>query len=785
MLNNQENHSGLRTAAAAGLVFAAGCIVYGLTIAPTVTAEDSGELACAAYFLGIAHPPGFPLWCILAKGFTFLPFGNVAERVTVLSVVCTSLSGALACLLVCRLFHSRLAGIAAGAIFLFGMTVWSHAAVIEVYPLNALFVMLILVLVQRWLESGRDRLLLWISFLAGLGLSNHPLLAFLLLPVDLLIVIHKPSLLRRWDFLLTAVLVFVFGLMPYLYLPIRSAAQPPINWGRPTTLQAFLSHITRSQYTNTGEVSEFTLSAFAAFLKDFLAQLPDQYGLLLTVLALAGLFALLRRHRKTGMLILSFAALSVIGPLLAGGYPATSENFSIAQAWYQPAYMMMAVWAGAAYGWIFERLDRVRLKMLSVTVMGILFLTALVPLWKNYRECDKSGYTLARDHALNILDSMEADAIYFPGGDYSDFPVLYLHLIEGVRPDVVIADYAGSFSERFLDLMRQTARTQNDRELSELVDRYYDLPNRPAARQTMEETRQWEQELLSAAIRLSGRPIYYYSKGQALQPGPESRLLPSGVVFKLCTGQEEISSHQNIPESQWTTFENRYAAGRQIHSDYFSRMILFDWTMARLVKHLESNETETVDRLIEECKQYAGSNEGCYNNLGSCLAEHGFTEQAYPVLQQAVSLRPDYAMAVKNLAVLCRKTKRYDESVKHWQRLVYDGSPCRDLAVEQLSKLEKQIQELDENIDRRSAQLRDHPGSAAAHNNLGVAYANRGLGEKAIEEYENALQIDPNHPMVYRNLIRIYQEQIPDPQKVQEYRRQLERISGADNGHPF
>lgn len=783
MLNNRtiKEQSGLRTAAAMGLVFAAGCVIYGLTRAPTVTAEDSGELACASYFLGIAHPPGFPLWCILAKGFTYLPFGNVAERVTVFSVLCTSLTGSLVCLFVCRLFPSRLAGIAGGLVFLFGKTIWSHAVVIEVYPLNALFVMLILVLVQQWLESGRDRLLLWISFLAGLGLSNHPLLIFLLLPSALLIVIHKPALLKRWGFLTTVLLVFALGLLPYLYLPIRSAARPEINWGRPTTFQAFLSHITRSQYTHPGEGSQFTFSAFLAFLKDFLAQLPDQYGLLLTVLALAGLFALLCRRRKTGALTLSFAALSVIGPLLVGGYPSTSENFSIAQAWYQPAYMMMAVWAGAAYGWFSQRLDSVRPKMLSAALMGILFLPVLVPLWKNYCECDKSRYFLARDHALSILDCMEPDAIYFPGGDYSDFAVLYLQLVEGIRPDVVIANYSGSFSERFLDLMRQTALTQNERELLESIDDYYDLPNQPAAQQNMEEIQQWEQKLLSAAIRLSGRPIYYYSKGQALQPGPESRLLPHGLVFKVCTGQEEIDSHRNIPESRWTLLQQRYAAGRGIHLDYFSRMILFDWTMARLVKHLEAKEVEMIDPLVEECKNYAGTNEACYNNLGSCLAEHGFHQYAYPVLLQAVSLRPDNPPATKNLAVLCLQTKRYDQALNSWQKLVYAGSPYRNLAEEQISKLETRIEILDAMIDKRSAQLRENPDSAAAHNNLGAAYAARGWGQKAVQEYEDALQIDPNHPTVYRNLIQLYSELIPDPQKIQEYRRQLERISETNN----
>ena len=49
--------------------------VYLFTLAPTITFGDSGELATAAYTLGVAHPPGYPLWLILAKLFSFIPIG--------------------------------------------------------------------------------------------------------------------------------------------------------------------------------------------------------------------------------------------------------------------------------------------------------------------------------------------------------------------------------------------------------------------------------------------------------------------------------------------------------------------------------------------------------------------------------------------------------------------------------------------------------------------------------------------------------------------------------------
>ena len=55
-------------------------IIYLLTLAPTVTSEDSGEFIAAASKLGVAHPPGYPLFCISGYFFSKIPFESVAWR---------------------------------------------------------------------------------------------------------------------------------------------------------------------------------------------------------------------------------------------------------------------------------------------------------------------------------------------------------------------------------------------------------------------------------------------------------------------------------------------------------------------------------------------------------------------------------------------------------------------------------------------------------------------------------------------------------------------------------
>ena len=47
--------------------------------------EDDGIFILSGWFLGIEHPPGYPLFVLLAKVSTLLPFGSVAWRVHALN----------------------------------------------------------------------------------------------------------------------------------------------------------------------------------------------------------------------------------------------------------------------------------------------------------------------------------------------------------------------------------------------------------------------------------------------------------------------------------------------------------------------------------------------------------------------------------------------------------------------------------------------------------------------------------------------------------------------------
>src|SRR5512133_719266 len=161
----------------AGTVFLVALLLYGWTLAPTVTLTDSGELIVVARGLGIAHPPGVPLWIILAHLASLVPLGNVAQRINFSSALFAALTCAMLTLVVAEVIitasylaaarrrkkgtkkigelavtHSMVAApaLGAGLLMAFSRTLWSYATITEVYALNALLIVILFFLMLRW-----------------------------------------------------------------------------------------------------------------------------------------------------------------------------------------------------------------------------------------------------------------------------------------------------------------------------------------------------------------------------------------------------------------------------------------------------------------------------------------------------------------------------------------------------------------------------------------------------------------------------------------------------------
>src|SRR3712207_1250317 len=220
-------------------------VLYLRTLAPTVLYLEAPLLLDAAMLqmqvcaLGLAHPTGYPTYLITSHLFTYLPFGDCAYRVNLASAVYAALA-VLAVYGAGYVLSRRVAAAAAAALsFGVGEALWSQAVIAEVYTLNTLLVALTVLVLLLWRERGEERYLLLCGFLVGLSMTNH-LTSGLLVPASLLFVA-----LVDWRKLVDVKLVlkgvglFLLGLTPYLYLPIRAAMDPPFGSKNPTSLEGF------------------------------------------------------------------------------------------------------------------------------------------------------------------------------------------------------------------------------------------------------------------------------------------------------------------------------------------------------------------------------------------------------------------------------------------------------------------------------------------------------------------------------------------------------------------
>ena len=362
--------------------FALTLALYLFTLAPSVTFEDSGELAAAAYNLGVPHPPGYPVFCMVGKLFTLLPFGNVAWRLNFMSAFFTALSSAVLAwavlLLLRRLARSGAgegrdrprppyvlaAAIAAGIMAGIAFEAWEQALITEVYGLNSFVLTLDLLLLISWELAPslqRQRFFYALCFTLGLGLVVHPI-SVVFLPLALVyIALVDVRYLFKAKRLLAGALYFALGISPVLYLPVVSRTEPIMDWGDPETFRNFFLVVTRGLIPyETHELSK-TMGQLGYYFH----LLVRQWFPVLLVPALLGFLALLRRSRRHFWIAVAFLLLTA--PLVTvttninvtTGQPEVIDgNKWIASVFYIPSYICLSLTAGVGFWYIGAGLTR-------------------------------------------------------------------------------------------------------------------------------------------------------------------------------------------------------------------------------------------------------------------------------------------------------------------------------------------------------------------------------------------------------------------------------------------
>jgi len=203
----------------AGFVFLVSFVVYALTVQRSFSFWDCGEFIACAFSLGIPHPPGTPLFVIIGRLFSLIPFvEDISYRINYLSVISSALTAMFSYLLTVRLvgyFFDReernspmnrvvayIGGIAGGFFVAFSRTNWANSVEAEVYGLALALSVAIVWLTLRYFEergtAAAAKTLILVFYLTMLGIGIH-MTVFLVLPIcSVFFVLKKEATRRDW-----------------------------------------------------------------------------------------------------------------------------------------------------------------------------------------------------------------------------------------------------------------------------------------------------------------------------------------------------------------------------------------------------------------------------------------------------------------------------------------------------------------------------------------------------------------------------------------------------------
>jgi hypothetical protein len=428
------------------IVLCCALVLYIVSCAPGVLWQDSGLTQYRIWHndiegfhgLAISHP----LFYILAIGAKYIPLGEFAHRVNLVSAVAGAVAVANMFLLVRLWLGRNLPAVVAAVTFAVSHTFWRHSSIIETYTLwTALFLAELIMLLQ-YTKTRRVHYLYWLGLLSGLSIAVHmlasiPLICYAVLLAFLLA--KKEIHIRN---LAIIALLWIFGALPYEYLIVKNIIQTGDFTG--TLASAAFGHRWQAAVINTSLSITMVKENFLYILLNF----PTPNFLLF----FAGCFGLLKMStvRSFKNVVL---ALIILFFLFAFRYTVPDRY-----AFFIPFYCLVSVVIGLGTD-ILQSQKNLKVPLLLVLLFCVLpvgVYAALPPLarkmqlnigtrndiphrddYEYFLLPWKTGYKGAERFAEQALDLPEDNAVIY-ADTTTVGPLLYLQEVKGKRPDVKI-----------------------------------------------------------------------------------------------------------------------------------------------------------------------------------------------------------------------------------------------------------------------------------------------------------------------------------------------------------
>jgi len=426
--------------------------LYVRTLAPSLLWGDSAEFQTLSYTLGMTHPSGYMTQIMFGKLFTYLPVGNIAYRVNLMSAFFGALAVAETYLIVRLLGGPRIAGLSAAILLTLTEGFWWRALLAESYAPAAGMLATIWLLVLLWRNSGKWTYLFLAGATGGLSVGIHSTVVMTSVAVLIFMLLTAR---RRLDWfaatagaLLGLALTFSF----FLYLDHNDPPSSIYNTVYRTNLSAFGLQADEFDTPSKRFFAIFPANHFWSYyftasseeigrrLIEYFSQIP----LWVIILSLVGAWTLLKEQLPEGLY-------SLIAFLIIWGF-AITVSFSVYREFFVPVTVITSVWFGRGASKLLSLMARLKLQnqnMNRIVQSVFMILLVALPIWNarsNLIPAIKSRAPLfvRRDHiypvfapdkaisdAQKIIGRVEENAIVFAPWDKLYSYVYTAHIEDG------------------------------------------------------------------------------------------------------------------------------------------------------------------------------------------------------------------------------------------------------------------------------------------------------------------------------------------------------------------
>ncbi|EGG21538.1 transmembrane protein [Cavenderia fasciculata] len=444
-------------------IFITSFIIYVKTQYPDVSGGDAGELIITAHQLGIAHPPGYPLFTMFGHFFdSIIPFGTVAWKVSTMSSFFGAICSSVIYLVIKLWINDNWCGMVSAYLFTFSPLIWCYQIQGEVFSINNLFVALIM-LMSVWYVRVRiyedqvhntsfwtsERIGYLSAFVCGLGLTNQHTLVVIVAPFAFwLMLIGGRDQFWTTKSLANMSLCALAGLSPYLYLFVSPRVNKvQYSWGNTATVSGFITHFLRQEY---GTLQLYSGDSGTTQLIDriilYFTNLSDQFSTVGVVFALIGLLSLLLgsnfksfQSKSIGTMILFTFTFYVTFFFNLCNLPIEKPLYKgVFLRFFMQPNVIISLAIGVGLKSTFNIISKYNqsIKKYLLPIVSIVMIIYQIQL--NYWMQDQSDNYSFRDYGHAILQNLPPNAILLVGGDLVTNVPQYLKLCHGVRTDVDI-----------------------------------------------------------------------------------------------------------------------------------------------------------------------------------------------------------------------------------------------------------------------------------------------------------------------------------------------------------